>query len=41
MRYKVGDRVRVRKDLVVGNVYGGVLFDKKMSSWLGKINIAF
>lgn len=37
MRYKVGDRVRVRKDLVVGNVYGGVLFDKKMSSWLGKI----
>lgn len=37
MRYKVGDRVRVRKDLVVGNVYGGVLFDKKMCSWLGQI----
>lgn len=37
MSYKVGDRVRVRKDLVVGNVYGGVLFDKKMCSWLGKI----
>ena len=37
MRYKVGDRVRVRKDLVVGNVYGGILFDKKMCSWLGKI----
>lgn len=29
MRYKAGDRVRVRKDLTVGNVYGGVLFDKK------------
>lgn len=37
MRYKVGDRVRVRKDLVVGNTYGGVLFDKKRCSWLGKI----
>lgn len=37
MRYKAGDRVRVRKDLVVGNVYGGVLFDKKMCSYLGKI----
>ena len=37
MRYKIGDRVRVRKDLVIGNTYGGVLFDKKMCSWLGKI----
>lgn len=37
MRYKAGDRVRVRKILVVGNVYGGVLFDKKKCSWLGKI----
>lgn len=37
MRYKAGDRVRVRKDLVVGNLYGGVLFDKKKCSWLGKI----
>lgn len=37
MRYKAGDRVRVRKNLVVGNVYGGLLFDKKMCSWLGKI----
>lgn len=37
MRYKAGDRVRVRKDLVVGDVYGGILFDKKMCSWLGKI----
>lgn len=37
MRYKAGDRVRVRKDLTVGNVYGGVLFDKKKCSWLGKI----
>lgn len=37
MRYKAGDRVRVRKDLVVGKVYGGALFDKKRRSWLGKI----
>ena len=37
MRYKAGDRVRVRKDLVVGNVYGGILFDKKMCSWVGEI----
>lgn len=37
MSYKVGDRVRVRKDLVVGDVYGGILFDKRMCSWLGKI----
>lgn len=37
MRYKAGDRVRVRKDLVVGNLYGGVLFNKKKCSWLGKI----
>lgn len=37
MRYKAGDRVRVRKDLTVGNVYGGVLFDKKKCPWLGKI----
>lgn len=37
MRYKIGDRVRVRKDLVVGKVYGGALFDKKRCSWLGKI----
>ena len=37
MRYKAGVKVRVRKDLVVGNVYGGILFDKRMCSWLGKI----
>lgn len=37
MRYKAGDRVRVRKDLTVGNLYGGVLFNKKKCSWLGKI----
>lgn len=37
MRYKAGDKVRVRKNLVVGNVYGGVLFDEKKCSWLGKI----
>ena len=26
MKYKVGDKVRVRKDLVLDNVYGGVCY---------------
>lgn len=37
MRYKAGDRVRVRKDLVVGNVYGGISFNEEMSMFSGKI----
>lgn len=37
MRYKVGDRVRVRKDLVVGNVYGEILFGEEKRSRIGKI----
>ena len=37
MRYKAGDRVRVRKDLVVGNVYGGVSFNEEMIMFSGKI----
>lgn len=37
MKYKVGDRVRVRKDLVVGNVYGGSHFTRQMYKLLGKI----
>lgn len=37
MRYKVGDRVRVRKDLVVDDVYGGSHFTRQMYTLLGKI----
>lgn len=34
-KYKVGDKVRVRKDLVHGKVYGGQTF--YMDDWKGKI----
>ena len=35
MKYKVGDKVRVRKDLEIGKCYGGVYFRKDMLSLLG------
>ena len=36
MKYKVGDKVRVRKDLVVDKKYGnGYLFNRDMSSRIG------
>jgi hypothetical protein len=35
MKYKIGDRVRVRKDLVHGKVYGGQSF--YMDDWKGKV----
>lgn len=37
MRYKVGDRLRVRKDLAVGDIYGGSIFTWRMYTLLGKI----
>lgn len=37
MRYKVGDRVRVRKDLADGDIYGGRIFTRRMYTLLGKI----
>lgn len=37
MRYKVGDRVRVRKDLADGDIYGGRIFTGRMYTLLGKI----
>lgn len=37
MRYKVGDRVRVRKDLADGDIYGGRIFTGHMYTLLGKI----
>ena len=36
MKYKVGDKVRVRKDLVVGSRYGNELFCEKMKTYIGK-----
>lgn len=37
MRYKVGDRVRVRKDLIMGAAYNGSYFTPQMRTLLGKI----
>ena len=37
MRYKVGDKVRVRKDLVVGKNYGGYIFARSMEEFKGEI----
>lgn len=37
MRYKAGDKVRVRQDLVVGENYGGYFFSISMEEFKGKI----
>ena len=37
MKYKVGDKVRVRKDLVVNSCYGKEDFVREMKSFIGKI----
>jgi hypothetical protein len=37
MKYKVGDKVRVRKDLVVNSYYGGADFVEEMKSFIGKV----
>jgi hypothetical protein len=37
MKYKVGDKVRVRKDLAVGSCYGREDFVENMKSFIGKI----
>ena len=36
MKYKVGDRVRVREDLVSGREYNGFLFTNPMRKYLGR-----
>ena len=36
MKYKVGDKVRVRKDLVPGNEYGGVCYVEYMDEFKDK-----
>lgn len=37
MRYEVGDKVRVRKDLVVDKAYDGYVFARSMEEFKGKI----
>lgn len=36
MRFKIGDRVRVRKDLKCNNYYGGVRVNEEMAEYKGK-----
>ena len=36
MKYKVGDKVRVRKDLIIDNVYGKHIFVVGMKPYVGK-----
>lgn len=37
MKYKVGDKVRIRKDLEVGKLYGSCFFEEEMQNLAGKI----
>jgi hypothetical protein len=37
MKFKVGDRVRVRQDLVIGREYGDAIFTEKMAKFAGKM----
>ena len=39
MKYKVGDKVRVRKDLVVNNEYGGILYILDMDELRNKEDV--
>ena len=36
MKYKIGDKVRIRKDLVADNYYGGVCYVDYMDGFKGK-----
>ena len=37
MKYKVGDKVRIRKDLKKGNRYDGCFFNQNMAKYCGKV----
>ena len=41
MRYKIGDQVKVRRDLVVGRDYNGYTFLSEMEKCRGKILFVF
>ena len=36
MKYKVGDKVKVRSDLKVGKIYGNQIFVKEMKKYRGR-----
>lgn len=38
-KFKVGDKVRIKKDLKVGNYYDGCYFNQEMNKYRGKIAI--
>ncbi len=37
MKYKVGDKVRIREDLIAGEYYGCEYFSSFMNYFLGKV----
>ena len=37
MKYKVGDKVKVREDLEIGETYGGLTFSVQMREYRGQI----
>ena len=39
MNFKVGDKVRIKNDLIVGEYYGGIYFAPKMEKYKGQIGI--
>lgn len=39
MKYKIGDKVRIRKNLMGGNFYGLILFTKPMKQYKGAIGV--
>lgn len=39
MKYKIGDKVRIRKNLMGGNFYGLILFTKPMKRYRGVVGI--
>ena len=36
MKYNIGDKVRIRKDLIVDKYYGEIDFIESMKKYLGK-----
>lgn len=37
MKYKIGDKVKVREDLIVGEYYNEEMFVKEMEKYCGKV----